>query len=104
MNKCEALFCSELNIKPVIGVIPNNKDSELLSYPKNDNFLENCSKIGKLKAGKFLCMDIIIFMIKKLIRMIFSNKGKSEIFRSLSRKSIVKKLKGLEIFFNKKKN
>ena len=28
MNKCEILF-DELNIKPVMGVIPNNKDKDL---------------------------------------------------------------------------
>ncbi len=36
MEKCEKLF-DQFNIKPVLGVIPNNKDKELLSYPfKND--------------------------------------------------------------------
>ena len=44
MNKCEALF-DELNIKPVMGVIPNNKDSELLSYQKMI-ILENCGKLA----------------------------------------------------------
>ena len=33
MNKCEALF-DELNIKPVMGVIPNNKDSDLFLSKK----------------------------------------------------------------------
>ena len=33
MEKSEVLF-DKYKIKPVLGVIPNNKDSELLSYPK----------------------------------------------------------------------
>ena len=37
MDKCEELF-DKNNIKPVMGVIPNNKDRELLSYPKRENF------------------------------------------------------------------
>ena len=30
MNKCEVLF-DKLNIKPVMGVIPNNEDKDLLT-------------------------------------------------------------------------
>ena len=37
MNKCEALF-DKNNIKPLLGIIPNNKDNELLSFGKNENF------------------------------------------------------------------
>ena len=39
MNKIEILF-DKYNIKPVIGVIPNNKDPELLKFPKEENFWE----------------------------------------------------------------
>jgi len=37
MDKCELLF-DKFNIKPLLGVIPENKDPELLSYPKNIDF------------------------------------------------------------------
>jgi len=33
MEKSEVIF-DKFKIKPVLGVIPNNKDSYLLSYPK----------------------------------------------------------------------
>ena len=33
MEKCEHLL-NKHQIKPVLGVIPNNQDPELLSYPK----------------------------------------------------------------------
>jgi len=35
MDRATLLF-DEYNIKPVLGVIPNNKDKELLSYPKKN--------------------------------------------------------------------
>ena len=37
IQKCEILF-DELNIKPLLGVIPNNKDEEFLKYEKKDAF------------------------------------------------------------------
>ena len=37
MEKSELLF-EKYEIKPVLGVIPNNKDKELLSHPKADDF------------------------------------------------------------------
>ena len=39
MQKLELLF-EKYEIKPVLGVIPENKDTELLAYPKKDNFWE----------------------------------------------------------------
>ena len=36
MDKMETLF-DDYNIKPVLGVIPDNKNLELLSYPKKNN-------------------------------------------------------------------
>ena len=43
MAKCEKLF-DELNIKPVMGVIPNNKDKDLLVYPRKENFWQTIHK------------------------------------------------------------
>ena len=40
MDKCQDLL-NHYNLKPVMGVIPNNQDSELLKYPKGE-FLEHC--------------------------------------------------------------
>ena len=39
MKKLELLF-ENYAIKPVLGVIPQNKDNELLSYPKKNDFWE----------------------------------------------------------------
>tara|TARA_B100001029_G_C14994441_1_gene414089 strand:- start:91 stop:861 length:771 start_codon:yes stop_codon:yes gene_type:complete len=37
MDKCELLF-DKYNIRPLIGVIPNNQDSQLKSWPSKENF------------------------------------------------------------------
>ena len=37
MERSELLF-DKYKIKPVLGVIPNNQDKELLAYPKKNNF------------------------------------------------------------------
>ena len=37
MERCEVLF-DKYNIKPLLGVISNNKDPKLLSYPRNESF------------------------------------------------------------------
>ena len=37
MNRCELLF-DKYEIKPLLGVIPANKDPELLAYPKCETF------------------------------------------------------------------
>ena len=50
MNKCEKLFDIH-NIKPVMGVIPENKDKELLSYPKNNNFWSIVKNWQKKRLG-----------------------------------------------------
>ena len=39
MDKCEKLF-DKFKIKPLLGIIPINKDPELLKLPKNDRFWE----------------------------------------------------------------
>ena len=36
MDRAEILF-DKLNIKPVVGIIPLNKDAELLNYPKKES-------------------------------------------------------------------
>ena len=38
MSKCESLF-DKYNIKPLLGVIPNNRDKELYVYEKKRKIL-----------------------------------------------------------------
>ena len=46
MKKCENLF-DELNIKPLLGVIPKNEDPELLKYDKSENFWDEVRNWNK---------------------------------------------------------
>ena len=46
MEKSELLF-EKYQIKPILGVIPNNQDNDLLTYPKRDNFWEQVRKWKK---------------------------------------------------------
>jgi predicted deacetylase len=39
MDRCEKLF-DKYDIKPLLGVVPNNKDKDLLLYEKSDKFWE----------------------------------------------------------------
>ena len=43
MKKLEDLF-DQYSIKPVLGVIPNNKDQEFLEFDRNDNFWDEVRK------------------------------------------------------------
>tara|TARA_X000001036_G_scaffold435074_1_gene475603 strand:+ start:928 stop:1704 length:777 start_codon:yes stop_codon:yes gene_type:complete len=49
MDKAEKLF-DKFNIKPVLGVIPNNNDPELLSYPKKDKDFWNKVRLWRSKG------------------------------------------------------
>ena len=53
IQKCEILF-DELNIRPVLGVIPNNKDEEFLKYKKKDDFWDKVREVWdqKIKSKK----------------------------------------------------
>ena len=52
-QKCETLF-DELNIKPLLGVIPNNKDKEFLRYEKKDDFWDGRQKNGDIVKGSYV--------------------------------------------------
>ena len=50
-DKVEILL-NEKRIKPVLGVIPNNKDPDLLKYPKKDNFWKKINDLKDNVDGK----------------------------------------------------
>ena len=100
MNKCEHLF-DELNIKPVMGVIPNNKDSELLAYPKNEKFWEVVTKWQN--KGWEISMHGYSHVYDKETNKkdFFEYGGKSEFFGHSLESQSEKIKKGLEIFKNR---
>ena len=48
MDKCEKLL-DDYNIKPLVGVIPNNQDKELLKHPIRKDFW-NILKVWQSKG------------------------------------------------------
>ena len=97
MEKCEKLF-DEFNIKPVLGVIPNNKDKELLSYPLKNDFWKTV-KDWQSKGWEIAMHGYNhLYEIETNKKDFFKYGGKSEFYgQSLERQS--SKIKdGLKIF------
>ena len=79
MKKSELLF-DEYQIKPVLGVIPENKDNELLSYPKKDNFWEQV-RIWKNKGWEIAMHGYThVYDTKSKKKDYFNYGGDSEFF------------------------
>ena len=99
MNKCEKLFL-EYNIKPVLGVIPNNEDELLLSFPLKKNFWE------KVNQWQSYGWEIAIhgynhkYISNTKKKDYFSYGGKSEFF-GYSLEDQISKLKKVVIFLEK---
>jgi len=97
MNKCEKLFDYH-NIKPVMGVIPENKDKELLSYPKNNNFW-SIVKNWQQKGWEIAMHGYNhIYDQETNKKDFFGYGGKSEFFGNSLEDQLIKIKKGLEIF------
>ena len=89
------------NIKPVLGVIPNNSDPELLKLPRRKKFLENKGnkKLARSEVGRFLCTDILHnYHIDTKMNDFFRLGGKSEFYGKSVQDQKEKLKKGLEIF------
>ncbi len=97
MEKCEKLF-DELKIKPVMGVIPDNKDKDLLIYPKKENFW-NIVRNWQLKGWEIAmhgCNHIYDKDTNK--EDFFKYGGRSEFFGHTYNEQKNKIKKGLKIF------
>lgn len=97
MSKCEKLF-DQLRIKPVMGVIPNNQDKELLIYPKKNNFWDVVKNWQS--KGWEIAMHGYNHIYDKETRKkdFFEYGGKSEFFGHTLHDQSLKIKKGLEIF------
>tara|TARA_Y200000002_G_scaffold337693_1_gene306598 strand:- start:1380 stop:2132 length:753 start_codon:yes stop_codon:yes gene_type:complete len=101
MEKCEVLF-DKYNIKPVLGVIPNNQDKELMSYPKRGNFWD------KVRQWKNKGWEISMHGYSHLYdqttnkKDYFGHGGNSEFFGHKLEIQKDKIEKGLEKFNNEK--
>ena len=97
LNKCEKLF-DEYKIKPVLGVIPNNMDEELLSFPRKEDFWQ------KVRLWKSKGWEISMHGFNHLYDMdtnkndLFKYGGKSEFFGHSKQRQKEMLKAGLEIF------
>ncbi len=101
MDKCELLF-DQHKIKPLLGVIPDNRDPELLKYPKNSKFWERVSDWSK--KGWEITMHGCnhVYTEKSDKSDIFNYGGNSEFF-GLEYKIQLQKIKiGIKKFENNK--
>ena len=70
MDKCELLF-DKYKIKPLLGVIPANKDPELLSYPKTEFFWDKVTN-WKNKGWEITMHGCNHLYTQNLTKMMFS--------------------------------
>ena len=97
MDRCEKLF-DKYKIKPVLGVIPNNQDLELKSYPRKENFWQ-IVKSWQLKGWEISMHGYNHLYHKDTNKNdYFKYGGKSEFFGDTLENQISKIRKGLEIF------
>jgi hypothetical protein len=97
MDKCEKLF-DKYNIKPVMGVIPNNQDPILKSFPKRENFWK-IVKSWQQKGWEISMHGYNhIYNQKTFKKDYFKHGGKSEFFGETFNNQSNKIIKGLEIF------
>ncbi len=100
MDKIEVLF-DRYNIKPVMGVIPNNRDPELLKFPKEVNFWKKV--LDWQKKGWEISMHGYSheYEIETKKNDFFRLGGRSEFFGKSLQDQIDKIQSGLKIFKNK---
>ena len=97
MDKCQKLL-NYYDLKPVMGVIPNNQDNELLKYPKRENFWEIVKK-WELNDWSIAMHGYNHLYDKETNKKDFFNYGgKSEFFGHSYEDQLSKIKKGLEIF------
>ena len=100
MKRCEVLF-DKYNIKPLLGVISNNKDPQLLSHPKNESFWSQV-RIWKEKNWEISMHGYTHVYDKETNKQDYFNYGgKSEFFGHTYEEQFSRIKKSLQIFENK---
>ena len=101
MKKCELLF-DKYNVKPLLGVISNNKDPELLSNQKNDMFWDQIRKWKEKKWEISMHGYTHVYDKETKKKDFFNYGGRSEFFGHSYDEQFLRINKSLEIF--KKEN
>ena len=97
MDKCQEVL-NQYNLKPVMGVIPDNQDGELLKYPKKENFWQ-IVKNWKSNGWSIAMHGYNHLYDKETEKKDYFNYGgKSEFFGHTYEEQLLKIKKGLEIF------
>ncbi len=97
MDRCQNLL-REFDVKPVLGVIPNNKDNELLNFPTRENFWQI---VKKWKSdGWSIAMHGYNHRYNRDTgkKDFFKYGGRSEFYGLPYEEQLLKIKKGLEIF------
>ena len=97
MEKCEKLF-DKHNIKPLLGVVSNNKDPELLSNQKKDNFWDQIRKWDSKNWEIAMHGYTHIYDTETNKKDYFNYGGKSEFFGHSYEEQSLRIKKSLEIF------
>ena len=101
MDKCENLF-DKYSIKPLLGVIPINRDPELLKFPENEKFWERVS-IWKNKGWEITMHGCYhLYTQKSDKKDIIKYGGNSEFYGLDYNSQLEKVTTGLEIFKKQK--
>ena len=97
MYKSEEIF-DKYNIKPLLGVIPNNKDKEFLSYEKKENFWQKV-RDWQSKGWEISMHGLTHVYDKETYKKdFFGYGGRSEFYGHPLETQIEKISKGLKIF------
>ena len=99
MDKCEKLF-DQYEVRPVLGVIPFNKDKDLLSYPKRENFWEIVRRWKKKGWDIAMHGFTHVYDNNTNKKDFFSYGGRSEFFGHSLEKQKERIEKGLKKFQN----
>jgi len=100
MDKCEKLF-DENEIKPLLGVIPVNKDEDLLRFPKNGNFWARVNE-WQNKGWEITMHGCNHLYTQKSDKNDIFNYGGNSEFYGLNYHTQLEKIKnGLEVFKKK---
>ena len=97
MEKCEVLL-NKFNIKPVLGVIPNNQDSELMKYPIRNEFWDIVKKWQSENWSIAMHGYAHLYDTDTFKKDYFGYGGRSEFFGHSYEDQILKLKKGLKIF------
>ena len=97
MDKCQKLL-NYYDLKPVMGVIPDNQDNELLKYPKRENFWEIVKKWELNNWSIAMHGHNHLYDKETNKKDFFNYGGRSEFFGHSYEDQLSKIKKGLEIF------